>query len=140
MAAMPGDLIALLMEWHSVPVATTGADGTPNVAAKSVMVRDPETIVWGELYFTQTWENLRHNPVASLAVWRRTPPFTGYRVNGRVTLHEHDEVSSGLDRSVWKGHGAEFGIRTKGMAAVVLTVESVWDQTPRPESAGTRIA
>ena len=38
------------------------------------------------------------------------------------------------------GHGAEFGIRTKGMAAVVFTVESVWDQTPRPASAGVRIA
>jgi hypothetical protein len=49
MAAMPEDLIALLREWHSVPVATVGADGTPNVAARSAMVRDPETIVWGKL-------------------------------------------------------------------------------------------
>jgi predicted pyridoxine 5'-phosphate oxidase superfamily flavin-nucleotide-binding protein len=140
MAAMPDDLIALLKEWHSVPVATTGADGTPNVAAKSVIVRDPETIVWGELYFMRTYENLKRHPVASLAVWRTTPPFAAYRVNGRVTIHEHDQVAAELDKRVWAGHGAEFGVRAKGMAAVVFTVESVWDQTPRPESAGTRIA
>ncbi len=140
MVAMPDDLIALLREWHSVPVATAGADGTPNVAARSVDVRDPETIVWGELYFMQTYENLRRRPVASLSVWRRTPPFTAYRVNGRVTIHEDDRVAEGLDRSVWTGHGPEFEARTKKMAAVVFTVESVWDQTPRPESAGTRIA
>jgi predicted pyridoxine 5'-phosphate oxidase superfamily flavin-nucleotide-binding protein len=140
MAEMPEDLIALLQAWHSVPVATTGADGTPNVAAKSVMVRDPETLVWGELYFMQTYENLRRHPVASLAVWCNRPPFTAYRVNGRTVIHEHDDVAAELDRRVWEGHGAGFELRTRGMAAVVLTVESVWDQTPRPDSAGLRIA
>jgi len=140
MATMPDDLIALLREWHSVPVATAGADGTPSVAAKSVMVRDPETIVWGELYFMQTYENLRQNPRASIAVWRTTPPYTAYRVNGRTVIHEHDEVSDALDKGVWAGHSPDFGVRTKGMAAIVCMVESVWDQTPRSDSAGTRIA
>lgn len=137
---MPEDLIALVREWHSVPVATAAPDGTPNVAAKSVVVRDPRTLVWGELYFMQTYRNLQQNPAASLSVWRTTPPFTAYRVNGRAVIHEWDEEAAGLDRAVWKGHGAEFGIRVKGMAAVVFTVESVWDQTPKPESAGLRIA
>ena len=140
MATMPDDLIALLREWHSVPVATCGVDGAPNVAAKSVVVRDPETLVWGELYFMRTWENLRRHPVASLSVWRKTPPFAAYRIDGRVTIHEDDEVAAELDRTVWAGHGPEFEARTKRMAAVVFTVESVWDQTPRAESAGTRIA
>lgn len=139
MTAMPDDLIALLEEWHTVPVATTGPDGTPNVAAKSITIRDPETIVWGELYFMQTHENLLHRPAASIAVWRTAPPFTAYRVNGRTEIHEHDEVSEALDRSVWAGHSDEFEARTKKMVAVVLKVESVWDQTPRPESAGVRV-
>ncbi|WP_243670606.1 pyridoxamine 5'-phosphate oxidase family protein [Methanoculleus chikugoensis] len=82
MVIMPDALIALLKDWHSVPVATTGADGgVPNVAAKSVMVRDPETIIWGgELYFMQTHENLLRHPVASLCVWEWTPAV--YRVQG----------------------------------------------------------
>ena len=140
MATMPDDLVELLGEWRSVPVATTGVDGTPNVAAKSVTVRDAETIVWGELYFMRTYENLKRHPVASLAVWRTTPPYTAYRVNGRVTIHEHDEIAAELDRRIWTGHAPEFGVRVEGMAAVVFTVESVWDQTPRTGSAGVRIA
>jgi hypothetical protein len=56
---MPEELVQMLKEWHTVPVATSGPDGKPNVAGKSVMVMDPETIVWGELYFMQTYKNLK---------------------------------------------------------------------------------
>jgi len=140
MVTMPDTLVALLKGWHSVPVATIGADGMPNVAAKSVMVRDPGTILWGELYFMQTYENLTRHPVASLCVWEWTPPFTAYKVKGGVTIHKGDEVTAALDRSVWAGHPEEFAARTEKMAAVVLTVEEIYDQTPRLEAAGKRIA
>jgi predicted pyridoxine 5'-phosphate oxidase superfamily flavin-nucleotide-binding protein len=140
MVMMSDTLIALLNEWHSVPVATIGADGMPNVAAKSVMVQDPETIVWGELYFMQTYENLMRHPVASLSVWEWAPPFTAYQVKGRVAIHKDDEVTAALDRSVWTGHTGEFAGRIEGMAAVVLTAEAIYDQTPRFEGAGERIA
>jgi len=140
MVTMPDSLIALLNEWHTVPVATTGADGMPNVAARSITVRDPETIVWGELYFMQTYENLVRHPVASLCAWRWTPPFTAYQVKGRVAIHRDDEVTAVLDKSVWAGHTGEFAARLEGMAAVVLTVEEIYDQTPRVETAGERIA
>lgn len=140
MVIMPDNLVALLRDWHSVPVATTGADGMPNVAAKSIMVRDPETIIWGELYFMQTYENLTRHPVASLCVWEWTPPFTAYKVKGRVVIHRHDKVTAALDKRVWAGHTEEFATRIEGMAAVVLTVEEIYDQTPRLEAAGKRIA
>ena len=140
MAMMPDNLIALLKEWHSVPVATPGADGMPNVAAKSVALRGSETIVWGELYFMQTYENLMRHPVASLSVWEWAPPFTAYKVTGRVAIHKGDKLTATLDRSVWTGHTEEFSARLEGMAAVVLTVEEIYDQTPRFEGAGERIA
>ena len=140
MVVMPDTLVALLKDWHSVPVATTGADGMPNVAAKSVIVRDPETIVWGELYFMQTYENLTRHPGAALCVWEWAPPFTAYKVKGRVTIHRDDEVTAALDRSVWAGHTGEFATRIEGMATVVLTVEEIYDQTPRLKAAGERIA
>jgi hypothetical protein len=44
---MPEELVQMLTECHTVPVATTGKGGKPNVAIKSVMVTDPQTIVWG---------------------------------------------------------------------------------------------
>lgn len=140
MATMPEELIHLLTEWHTVPVATMGPAGKPNVAGKSVMVMDPETIVWGELYFRQTYENLTKDPRASICVWKRSPPFTAYKVNGRVTMHENDEIAAQLDERVRAGHGMEFKARRKKLAAVSFTVEEVYDQTPNPESAGKRIA
>ena len=107
MVTMPEVLIGMIREWHTVPVATAGLDGRPNIAPKSVLVRDPETIVWGELYRMQTYENLLHNPVASISVWKKNPPFTAFRMQGKVEIHEHDETRSpdgqtGLD---WTSKG-----------------------------------
>ena len=140
MVRMPEELIHLLTELHTVPVATVGPDGKPNVAGKSVMVMNPETIIWGELYFMQTYENLTRNPRASICVWKRNPPFTAYKVNGRVTIHENDEIAARLDEQERAGHGGEFIAGRKKMAAVYFTVEEIYDQTPNPESAGKRIA
>jgi predicted pyridoxine 5'-phosphate oxidase superfamily flavin-nucleotide-binding protein len=140
MVTMPEDLIHLLTELHTVPVATTGPEGKPNIAAKSVMVLDPETIVWGELYFMQTYENLLQNPRASICVWKRSPPFTAYKVNGRVTIHENDEIAAQLDERVRTSHKMEFKARREKLAAVYFTVEEVYDQTPSLESAGKRVA
>ena len=140
MVMMSDSLIALLRDWHSVPVATVGADGMPNVAAKSITGRDPETGVWGELFRMQTYENLVQNPVASICVWEWAPPFTAYKVKGRVVIHRRDEVTASLDKSVWAGHTEEFAARIEDMTAVVLTVEEIYDQTPRLWGAGERIA
>lgn len=139
MVMMPEDLIHLLTESHTVPVATSGPGGKPNVAGKSVMVINPETIVWGELYFMQTWENLCHDPRASICVWKKSPPFTAYKVNGRVTIHEHDEIADQLDTRMRTGHGFELKARREKLAAVYFTVEEIYDQTPDLASAGKQI-
>ena len=140
MVTMPEELINMLREWHTVPVATTGSDGKPNVAGKSVMVMDPETIVWGELYFMQTYENLKQNPRASICIWQRSPPFRAYKVNGKVKIHENDEIAAQLDDRVRAGHGMDFKARREKLAAVFFSVEEVYDQTPSLESAGKRIS
>lgn len=140
MVRMPEELIQMLMESHTVPVATIGPGGKPNVAIKSVMVTDPETIVWGELYFMQTYENLKQNPRASICVWKKTPPYTAYKVNGKVTMHENDEIASQLDERVRKGHKGEFKTRHEKLAAVYLIVEEVYDQTPTLESGGKLVS
>jgi len=140
MVMMPEELIHLLAEWHTVPVATTGPEGKPNVAGKSVMVLDPETIVWGELYFRQSYENLKQDPRASICVWKKSPPFSAYKVNGRVTIHENDEIAAQLDERVRTRHGMDFKPRREKLAAIYFTVEEIYDQTPNPESAGKRVA
>lgn len=139
MVAMPEDLVHLLTEWHTVPVATTGPDGTPNVAPKSVMVMNPETIVWGELYFMRTYENLKTNPRASICIWQRTPPFKAWKMNGIVTIHENDEVSARMDKEMRTGHPMQFRAKRKQLAVVWFSVEEMYDQTPGIETAGKRI-
>jgi hypothetical protein len=61
-------------------------------------------------------------------------------VNGRVTIHENDEIAAQLDERVRTGHGMEFETRHKKLAAVYFTIEEVYDQTPNPESAGKLIS
>lgn len=137
---MPEELILLLTESHTVAVGTTGPDGKPNVAGKSVMVTDPGTIVWGELYFRQTYENLKKDPRASISVWTKNAPIKAYKVNGRAALHENDEIADQLDERVRKKHGMELKSRREKMAAVIFTVEEVYDQTPDIERAGKKIS
>jgi predicted pyridoxine 5'-phosphate oxidase superfamily flavin-nucleotide-binding protein len=139
MVAMPEELMDMIRQWHTVPVATAGRDGKPNVAPKSVTVQDPETLVWGELYFLQTYKNLLDNPFASICIWQKNPPFTAYKLNGQVTFHHHDETAAQMDKQVWKGHTPDFAARTEKMAAAIFTVLELYDQTPRPGSAGNRI-
>ena len=139
LVTMPEELIQLLTKWHTVPVATSGPDGKPNVAGKSVMVMDPQTIVWGELYFGQTYENLKRDPRASLCVWKRTFPTRAYKVNGRVLIHENDEIAARLDERVRAWHKKAFKACRDNLAAVYFTVEEIYDQTPDPGAAGKRI-
>jgi predicted pyridoxine 5'-phosphate oxidase superfamily flavin-nucleotide-binding protein len=140
MVKMPDNLVQLFKEWHTIPVATVGRDGKPNVAAKSVMIQDSETLIWGELYFRQTYENLKQNPIASLCVWQRNPPFLAYKVNGRVEIHEDDTLAIQLDERM-RGHPEiVFTPRRERMAAIVFKIEEIYDQTPRLESGGKRIS
>jgi predicted pyridoxine 5'-phosphate oxidase superfamily flavin-nucleotide-binding protein len=140
MVKMPDTLVQLFKEWHTIPVATVGRDGKPNVAAKSVMIQDSETLIWGELYFRQTYENLKQNPIASLCVWQRNPPFLAYKVNGRVEIHEDDTLAIQLDERM-RGHPEiVFTPRRERMAAIVFKIEEIYDQTPRLESGGKRIS
>jgi len=139
MVTMPEELLHLLTELHTVPVATVGPDGTPNGAPKSVMVMNPETIIWGELWFMQTYENLKHNPRASNCVWQRTPPFKAWKMNGKVTIHENDEVSARMDEAMRTGHPMVFKAKREQLAAVWFSVEEIFDQTPGIGTAGKRI-
>ena len=138
MVKISEELMNLLKEWHTIPVATVGKDGRPNVAGKSVTVRDDETIVWGELYFMRTYENLVQNPAASICVWDRRPPFKAYKINGRVEIHDDDELAAKLDESVRKFHPM-IKPRRKKIAAVVFNVEEIYDQTPDLKAGGKRI-
>jgi hypothetical protein len=79
-------------------------------------------------------------PVHQSVPGKEGPPFSAYKVNGRVTIHENDEIAARLDECVRAGHKTEFKASREQLAAVCFTVEEVYDQTPDPETAGKRIA
>jgi uncharacterized pyridoxamine 5'-phosphate oxidase family protein len=150
MVKMGKELINLLRDWHSVPVATVGEDGKPNVAAKSVIVRGDEKLVWGELYFMQTYQNIKFNPVASICVWSKQSPFIAYKLNGRVEIHEDEENTIQMKKHMHTSHQKKglsmpkthpkFRSRKEKMATVVFVVEEIYDQTPSLEAGGKKIS
>ncbi len=74
MVTMPEELLHLLTEWHTVPVATVGPDGTPSVAPKSVMIMNPNTIAWGEHWFMQNaGESQKQSPCIHLCLATDSP-------------------------------------------------------------------
>ena len=144
MVKMSQELMDLLREWHTVPVATVGKDGNPNVAGKNIMFRDDETILWPELYFMQTYENLKQNPIASICVWGKKPPYPAYKIKGSIELYEEEELADFVHESWRRGHekaGVALPKHKEGKkAAVVFSVEEIYDQTPSPEAGGKKIS
>jgi hypothetical protein len=107
---------------------------SPRLRVNPSMVMNPETIVWGELYFSRTYENLTKDPRASICVRKRSSPFSPYKVDGSIKTHEHDKIAAQREERVRTAHGMEFKARCKELAAVYFTVEEIYDQTPDPES------
>jgi len=60
-------------------------------------------------------------------------------MNGKVTIHENDEVSAQLDEAMRTGHPMVFKAKREQLAAVWFSVEEIFDQTPGIGTAGKRI-
>ena len=140
MAKMPTELANMLMEWHTVPMATVGEDGRPNVSPKSTMVRDDETLLFTELFFRRTYENLQSNPVASICVWQHDPPYLAYRVFGRIEMQESGAIVEEMKERMRSGHPGMFLPRGDNLVAYIFHVEEIYDVTPSPAAGGKRIA
>ena len=78
------------------------------------------------------YEQFQSNP-------QKPPPFRAYRMNGAVTIHEHDEISARMDEEMRTGHPMVFKARREQLAAVWFAVEEMYDQTPGIDSATKRI-
>ncbi|MDI6875458.1 MAG: pyridoxamine 5'-phosphate oxidase family protein [Methanomicrobiales archaeon] len=59
MVRRPEELVEMPEERHTVPIATAGEAGQPNVTPKYCMVRGEETRILNELCVRQTYENLK---------------------------------------------------------------------------------
>jgi uncharacterized protein len=99
-------------------VATTAADGTPNVSPKGTfVVLDDATIAFGEIRSPGTIRNLRDNPRIEVNF---VDPFVrrGYRFAG--TAHLVEQGADGFDNLLPHFRGALAG-RIRAIVAITVT-------------------
>ena len=135
MAKLPENVKELLSKGHMMWVATIGADGWPNVAAKgSGGLIDDEHIYFADLYSKKTRENLVAN--RNIAVGIHSPdPKLAVQVKGTARLVEAGELFDTVQKRI----SALKMPLPPIQYVVVITVDSVWDMSGGPH-AGERIA
>lgn len=89
-----------LVKNHQAFIATTCADGAPNIGPKrSTRVLDDEHLFFAEITGKRTYENLKRNPKVAIAVVDRDH-VKGYRFVGTAEVLEsgplYDKVKEGV--------------------------------------------
>jgi len=135
MAKLPDNVKEILGKGHTVWVATIGADGWPNVAAKgSGGLVDDEHIYFADLFSKKTRENLRHSPKVAIGIHSAEPKLA-VQVKGIAKLVDEGELFEMVQ--------ARISSLNRGLPPVQYVVEievnSVWDMSGGP-NAGERIA
>lgn len=104
-------------------VATSGADGMPNVVPKgSLTLLDDEHLVFADLYAGKTRANLEKNPGIAVAIVNPAA-YQGYQLKGRAELIDRGPV---YDEMVKKVEGGRLDL-PRARYAVVIKVEHIFD-------------
>jgi predicted pyridoxine 5'-phosphate oxidase superfamily flavin-nucleotide-binding protein len=116
-------------------VSTASVDGVPNATPKgSVRVIDDEHIVFADLFSLKTRANLQENPRVAVTVID-AESYKGYQIKGTAEMFDagplFDQMVEGLKKQPMAMPPLQY--------AVLITVDSVYDQSVGPE-AGKQIA
>lgn len=138
---------------QEVVVATCDENGVPNASLKNAAVSGGDTVVWEEVYFTKTYENVKKNPKVCLVGWDKSGPSVtpdgkkialnpAYKLIGKATVYdEHHEKTKQWRKRVHEVH-VKYGIDSAGVpvktdaqgnykhALVEVHIEEIYDQTP----------
>jgi len=90
MVRMTQEIEASLAEAKTAFLATSSADGNPNVVpiAAYTVLEDGHMLI-SDQYFNKTLANMQENPQIALSWWGAKG---GFQIKGTVTLHADDEV------------------------------------------------
>ncbi|MDP8263340.1 MAG: pyridoxamine 5'-phosphate oxidase family protein [Candidatus Ancaeobacter aquaticus] len=80
-------------------LATSDLKGTPNVAPKFFLKQEDKTIYLIDYAFGKTLDNLRENPLASIA-GMDIKSLTGYKMVGRIVIMEKGKLYETLVQAV----------------------------------------
>lgn len=135
MAKLPQNVQDLMSKGHNVWVATSGEDGTPNIAIKgSGALLDEEHLFFADIFSKKTRENLLKNQRVAVAIYDPDADVA-VQVKGQASLVDEgplfDQVSATIE-------GLQRGLPPV-KSVIEIAVESVWDLSAGPKS-GERIA
>lgn len=129
MVNIPQEVLDVLAAQDSAKmIATTDAQGTPNVAPVwSITAVDPETIAFAQLFIKRTKENLETNKKAAIAVFKG--PTTGYQLKGTFTGFQ---TTGPIFESFSKNIMAAMKLQIKSVGLV--KVDAVYSASPGQDS------
>ena len=135
MAKLDQRMKEILNKQKIVVLATATSEGVPNsvpVGAKRII--DDETIIISDQYFNKTLQNIKANPLVSIAFWDGAE---GYQVKGRVSLETSGERF--VETAKWidlKGKAIKKPLKSKG--AAIIKIDEIYYVTPGPK-AGEKV-
>ncbi len=131
MVNMPEQVMESINAADEVAFATVDDNGQPNVIPVTFCkIKDPSTILLGDNFFKKTFANVQKpDSKVALCTWVR---YKGYQVKGVANY-----TTEGPDYEAIKAMMKD-NMPRKG--CVVIKVTEVYDLTPKPGSAGNKIA
>ncbi|MEN8247110.1 MAG: pyridoxamine 5'-phosphate oxidase family protein [Thermodesulfobacteriota bacterium] len=136
MAKMNNRVRELLTQQRTVILATSTADGVPNVVPiHSTSIIDDENILISDQFMRKTLENLKANPKVAITFWDK---IEGYQIKGDCTYETsgklYEETTSLVEAY---GKSINFPLRSKGILLIKIT--DIYNVSPGPH-AGEKIA
>lgn len=134
MPKLPDNVQSVMRKGHNMWVATTGEDGTPNIAIKgSGALLDDEHLYFADLFSKKTRANLLQNNRVAVAIYEPGDDVA-VQVKGEATFIDEGplfEKVSGAIEAMQRG-------LPPVKSVIRISVDSVWDLSAGP-NAGERI-
>jgi uncharacterized protein len=129
MVNIPKEVIDVLAAPDSAKmIATTDAQGTPNIAPVwSITAVDSETIAFAQLFIKRTKENLETTKKAAIAVFKG--PTTGYQLKGTFAGFQ---TSGPIFETFSKNVMAAMKLQIKSVG--LIKVDAVYSASPGQDS------
>jgi hypothetical protein len=111
-------------------VATASKSGVPNVTPKgTVKIIDDEHVVFADLFSKKTRTNLQENPYAAVTIIDEQSA-AGYQLKGKAEMFDSGEL---FETAKTEAANAPIDL-PEPKYAVLISVESVFDQSAGPEA------
>jgi predicted pyridoxine 5'-phosphate oxidase superfamily flavin-nucleotide-binding protein len=133
MAKLSGEIKKALMDSELFPLATASRQGVPNVVPVKYVFVENDGVLWlVDNYLNKTLENIQHNPVAALYVYRPEVNLC-VQIKGRLELQT---AGPDYERMKQRVHSTRPDLPAKSL--VVMFITDLYQCLPGPD-AGAKL-